>query len=228
MRDGGTLRWAVDAAPGTLNAFQSGANDATSLVAAAVLPAAFRLDGQGRPYLDTDLLRSAKVVRSEPQQVVSYRLNPKAVWSDGRPIAAADFAAQWKALRGTEDAYWTARNAGYDRISSVTAGKDAHEVKVTFEKRYADWQSLFTPLYPKAVTGTAKAFNEGARRELPVAGGPFAVRSASGSPSRWSATPSGGATAPSCPSWSSPPRPPTRGPPTWPPARWTWPRSTAT
>ncbi|MDX2704926.1 ABC transporter family substrate-binding protein [Streptomyces sp. PA03-6a] len=180
VRDGGTLRWAVDAAPGTLNAFQSGANDATALVAAAVLPAAFRLDGKGRPYLDTDLLRSAKVVRSEPQQVVSYRLNPKAVWSDGRPIGAADFAAQWKALRGTEDAYWTARNAGYDRISSVKAGKDAHEVKVTFDKRYADWQSLFTPLYPKAVTGTAKAFNEGARRELPVAGGPFAVRGASG------------------------------------------------
>ncbi|WP_431954123.1 ABC transporter family substrate-binding protein [Actinacidiphila sp. bgisy167] len=180
VRDGGTLRWAVDAAPATLNAFQAGANEATTLVAGAALPAAFRLDGKGRPHLDTDLLRSAKVVRTEPQQVVSYRLNPKAVWSDGRPIGAADFTAQWKALRGTDDAYWSARNAGYDRISSVTKGKDAHEVKVTFAKRYADWQSLFTPLYPKDVTGTAKSFNEGARSTLPVSGGPFAVRSASG------------------------------------------------
>ncbi|MFG2302865.1 ABC transporter family substrate-binding protein [Actinacidiphila glaucinigra] len=179
VRDGGTLRWAVDAAPGTLNAFQAGANETTSLVAGATLPAAFRLDGQGRPQLDTDLLRSAKVVRTEPQQIVSYQLNPKAVWSDGRAIGAADFTAQWKALRGADDAYWTARNAGYDRIASVTAGKDAHEVKVTFKKRYADWQSLFTPLYPKTVTGTAKAFNEGARRALKVSGGPFSVRGAS-------------------------------------------------
>ncbi|MGW3247716.1 ABC transporter family substrate-binding protein [Streptomyces sp. NPDC001070] len=178
VRDGGTLRWAVDAAPGTLNTFQAGANQATSLVAGAVLPAAFRLDGKGRPQLDTDLLRSAKVVRSRPQQVVSYRLNPKAVWSDGRPIAAADFAAQWKALRGTDDAYWTARNAGYERIASVKSGKDAHEVRVTFSKSYGDWQSLFAPLYPKSVTGTAEAFNESARRALPVAGGPFTVRSA--------------------------------------------------
>ena len=55
----------------------------------------------------------------EPKQVVVYKLNPKAVWSDGRALGAEDFAAQWKALRGTENAYWTARNAGYDRIEKI-------------------------------------------------------------------------------------------------------------
>ena len=175
VRDGGTLRWAVDSVPATLNAFQAAADDTTALVTGAVLPVLFRLDGRGRPQRDADYLESAQVVDTTPKQVVEYRLNPKARWSDGRAVTAADFTAQWKALRGKDDAYWTARNAGYDRIASVRPGKDAREVRVTFARPYADWQSLFSPLYPASVTGTATAFNEGARHGLPVSAGPFSV-----------------------------------------------------
>ena len=75
------------------------------------------------------------------------------MWSDGREIGAADFVAQWRALSGKDSAYWTARNAGYDRIEKIERGKNDLEVKVTFAKPYADWRSLFTPLYPKDVTG---------------------------------------------------------------------------
>jgi peptide/nickel transport system substrate-binding protein len=175
VRDGGSLRWAVDSVPATLNAFQSGADDTTALVTGAVLPTLFRLDGRGRPQRDEDYLESAGVVDTTPKQVVEYRLNPKAKWSDGRAVGVADFTAQWKALRGQDDAYWTARNAGYDRIASVTPGKDAHQVRVTFARPYADWQSLFSPLYPTALTATAAAFNEGARHGLPASAGPFSV-----------------------------------------------------
>ncbi|MFE2425238.1 ABC transporter family substrate-binding protein [Streptomyces sp. NPDC059373] len=179
VRDGGTMRWAVDSVPATLNAFQAGADGTTSLVAGAVLPTLFRLDGRGRPQRDADYLDSADVATTEPRQVVSYRLNPKARWTDGRAIGAADFAAQWKALRGKDDAYWTARNAGYDRIESVEPGKEPHEVRVTFAKPYADWQSLFAPLYPASVTGSATAFNDAARHGLPASAGPFSVRNVS-------------------------------------------------
>jgi peptide/nickel transport system substrate-binding protein len=176
LRDGGTLRWAVDAPPATLNAYEAAADQSTALVTAAALPRLFRLDGRGRPSPDSDFLRSAEVVAREPRQVVAYRLNPKAVWDDGRPVGAADFAAQWKALRGLDDGFWAARNAGYDRISDVSEGSDAHEVRVTFRKPYADWRSLFTPLYPRAVTYSAEAFNTSARTSLPAAAGPFAVQ----------------------------------------------------
>ncbi|CAM5244526.1 hypothetical protein SHIRM173S_02933 [Streptomyces hirsutus] len=64
------------------------------------------------------------------------------------------FAAQWRALSGKDSAYWTARNAGYDRIEKIERGKGALEVKVTFNRTYADWKSLFAPLYPKDVMGT--------------------------------------------------------------------------
>ncbi|MFI2430738.1 ABC transporter family substrate-binding protein [Streptomyces sp. NPDC018693] len=176
IADGGTLRWAVDSVPETFNAFQADADATTTRVAQAVLPSMFRLDEGGRPERNPDYLESAKVVETEPKQVVLYRLNQQAVWSDGREIGAADFAAQWRALSGKDSAYWTARNAGYDRVEKIERGKSDLEVRVTFARPYSDWQSLFSPLYPKDVMGTPDAFNDGARRKLNVTAGPFTVQ----------------------------------------------------
>lgn len=157
------LRWAVDTLPDTLNTFQADADATTNRIAGAVLPQLFVLDAKGRPVANPDYLEKAEVIEREPKQVVQYKLNQKAVWSDGREIGAADFVAQWRALNGKDSAYWTARNAGYERIEKIEKGKTDLEVRVTFNKPYADWRSLFTPLYPKQVTGTPDAFNEGAR-----------------------------------------------------------------
>ncbi|MBT2409056.1 ABC transporter family substrate-binding protein [Streptomyces sp. ISL-12] len=176
IADGGTLRWAADSVPDTLNVFQSDADATTTRVAQAVLPSMFRMDATGRPVRNPDYLESAEVVATEPRQVVLYKLNQQAVWSDGREIGAADFAAQWRALSGKDSAYWTARNAGYDRVEKIERGKNDLEVKVTFRRPYADWRSLFTPLYPREVMGTPDAFNDGARRKLKITAGPFAVQ----------------------------------------------------
>ncbi|KOU21691.1 lipoprotein [Streptomyces sp. WM6372] len=173
VADGGVLRWAVDSLPDTLNAFQADADATTTRIAGAVLPQLFVLDDKGRPVANPDYLEKAEVVEREPKQVVLYKLNQQAVWSDGREIGAADFVAQWRALNGKDSAYWTARNAGYDRIEKIERGKTDLEVKVTFNKPYTDWRSLFSPLYPKQVTGTPDAFNEGARGTIKVTAGPF-------------------------------------------------------
>ncbi|MFJ8308583.1 MULTISPECIES: ABC transporter family substrate-binding protein [unclassified Streptomyces] len=178
VADGGTLKWAVDAMPETLNTFQADADTATQRVAQAVLPALFTLDERGRPQRNADYLESAEIVQREPKQVVLYKLNQKAVWSDGREIGAPDFVAQWRALSGKESAYWTARNAGYERIEKIEKGANDLEVKVTFAKPYADWRSLFSPLYPKDVTGTPDAFNDGARQKLKATAGPFRLKDA--------------------------------------------------
>ncbi|MCX5376089.1 ABC transporter family substrate-binding protein [Streptomyces sp. NBC_00091] len=173
VADGGVLRWAVDALPETLNTFQADADSTTNRIAGAALPQLFTLDAKGRPVANPDYLEKAEVVEREPKQVVLYKLNQQAVWSDGREIGAADFVAQWRALNGKDSAYWTARNAGYERIEKIERGKTDLEVKVTFVRPYADWRSLFSPLYPKQVMGTPEAFNEGARGALKVTAGPF-------------------------------------------------------
>lgn len=176
VADGGTLHWAVDAVPETLNTFQADADATTTAVAQAVLPSMYRLDAAGRPQINPDYLESAKVVETEPQQVVLYKLNQQAVWSDGREIGAADFAAQWRALSGKDSAYWTARNAGYERIEKIERGANDLEVRVTFARPYADWRSLFSPLYPKDVMGTPDSFNDSARKKLKVTAGPFRLK----------------------------------------------------
>ncbi|MFK0262249.1 ABC transporter family substrate-binding protein [Streptomyces angustmyceticus] len=176
LKEGGTLRWAVDGMPGTLNAFQSDADATTTRIAGAVLPSMFTIDESGRPQRNADYLDAADISARDPKQVVTYKINPKARWSNGAAITAADFIAQWNALRGRDNAFWTARNAGYDRIGKVEQGADSHEVKVTFARPYADWRSLFTPLYPRSVMGSADAFNDGAREQLRVGAGPFLVQ----------------------------------------------------
>ncbi|SFX32011.1 ABC transporter family substrate-binding protein [Streptomyces atratus] len=173
---GGTVDWAIDSVPATLNAFQADADSSTTRITGALLPTLFPLDAKGRPQLNPDYLESAKVVESEPRQVVLYRLNQQVVWSDGREIGAPDFVAQWRALSGQDSAFWTARNAGYDRIEKIERGADDLEVRVTFAKPYADWRSLFSPLYPKEVTGSPNAFNDGARTTLKATAGPFRLR----------------------------------------------------
>ncbi|MER6534499.1 ABC transporter family substrate-binding protein [Streptomyces sp. 900105755] len=175
VAEGGTLKMAVDAVPETLNTFQADADAGTTRVAQAVLPSMFTIDATGKPVRNPDYLESAKVIETEPRQVVLYKLDQQAVWSDGREIGAADFAAQWRALSGKDSAYWTARNAGYDRIAQIERGANDLEVRVTFDRPYADWRSLFSPLYPKDVMGTPDAFNDGARRKLTVTAGPFRV-----------------------------------------------------
>ena len=41
---------------------------------------------------------------TEPKQVVTYNINPKAIWYDGTPITWEDFDWQWRALNGSNKA----------------------------------------------------------------------------------------------------------------------------
>jgi peptide/nickel transport system substrate-binding protein len=173
---GGTLHWAVDAVPPTLNAYQPDATDATALVDSALLPTLFTLDAHARPTLDQDYLTGAELTSRQPQTVV-YHLNPKAVWSTGAPLSAADFAAQWRALSGRDVAFTAAGTDGYDSISDVRQGATPRDVQVTFGKPYGPWKRLFSPLYPAAATSTAAAFEDGIRTALPADSGPFTFKS---------------------------------------------------
>ncbi|MFD9427097.1 MULTISPECIES: ABC transporter family substrate-binding protein [unclassified Streptomyces] len=179
VADGSSVNWAIDTVPATFNAFQADADSSTARVTGAVLPTLFPLDATGKPRLNPDFLESAKVIGREPKQVVLYKLNQRAVWSNGREIGAPDFVAQWRALSGKDSAFWTARNAGYERIEKIERGSDDLQVRVTFSKPYADWRALFSPLYPKEITGSPDAFNDGARTTLKTSAGPFRLRSVS-------------------------------------------------
>ena len=71
-----------------------GANSVTQMVMEQVWPQAFVVD----PEFEAEtqgFIDSAEVVGLRPM-TVSYVIDPKATWSDGYPITAADFVYNWQ------------------------------------------------------------------------------------------------------------------------------------
>ncbi|MEA2493616.1 MAG: glutathione transport system substrate-binding protein, partial [Thermoleophilaceae bacterium] len=149
-----------------------GTSVATYTILQALMPSMFNGDEKANLTINKDYLDSAEVTGQNPQ-VVTFKINPKATWSDGKPITVKDFQAQAKALSGKNPKYQIASSTGYDRIKSVTQGADEREVVVTFAKPFAEWQSLFSLLYPAATNSDPTVFNKGWLNKIPVTAGPF-------------------------------------------------------
>lgn len=177
LRQGGTLKLAIDQ---WINQYNSNTVDGqqgdAQALTSEVEPVLFHSDTQGVEHADPNYLVSAQVTSTSPQ-VVTYQLNPEAKWSDGKPLSWLDFQAQWKALNGTNSAYEAADTSGYDQISSVTKGSGPQQVEVTFKQSYADWQRLFTPLFPAAAYATPAVFNKGWVDRVPISAGAFKISS---------------------------------------------------
>lgn len=171
---GGTLRWALPEFPSQWNFNHvDGAKGAVEHVIQGVLPYLMRADERSVPHPVPEYLESAALKRTGRGQTVTYRLNPRARWSDGRPLGYADFAAQARALSGRDPRYEVSTVSGYRLIEHVERGALPNEVKVTFARTYADWRSLFSPLYPAAAYASPREFNTGWLNRLPVTAGPF-------------------------------------------------------
>ncbi|RJL34425.1 ABC transporter family substrate-binding protein [Bailinhaonella thermotolerans] len=180
VKDGGVLRWAINEFPTQWNANHVDGNLANALlVINALMPSLFRSDEKGKVTPNPDYLTDAKITATKPKQVVTYTLNPKSKWSDGKPITWRDLAAQWKALNGKNGAYQPADTTGYRDIESVERGKDDRQAVVTFSRPFGEWQSLFyiTPLYPASANETPEQFNKGYVGKIPVTAGPFKFQS---------------------------------------------------
>lgn len=178
LQQGGKMTWAIDQVPANFNLDElDGANLDGSWMLYGVLPMLFRFDASGTPTFNPDYLTGEPKMVAAPQQVVTYKLNPKAVWYDGTPITAADFVAMWKSLDTTNKAYHIAGSTGYDQIQSVVQGANKFEAVVTFRKPFADWKSLFWPLYPASTSDDPNVFNSGWKDRILTSAGPFRFQS---------------------------------------------------
>ncbi len=90
-------------------------------------------------YEPNVLLDGAPKVVTSPNLVITYKINPKAVWSDGQPITSTDFKYTWDHIVNGQNIY---DPTGYSDIASVD-DSDPHTAVVTFSKPYAVWQGLF-------------------------------------------------------------------------------------
>lgn len=173
LRDGGTFRWPVGEIPSNFNYHQLDGALADNIdVMDAMMPQAFLIQPDGTAKVDPHYMESVELTSTEPQ-VVTYTINPRATWSDGTPITWRDFRAQWQALNGSNPAFVVASTTGYDSIASVERGRDDRQVVVTFDPKFADWKSLFSPLYPASTNSDPQVFNEGWTQQPQVTAGPF-------------------------------------------------------
>src|SRR4051794_39232707 len=128
-------------------------------IMSGVLPTAFIINPDYSVTLNTDLLVSAEQTKTSPQTIV-YKINKKAIWSDGTPISANDFIWQWQTQSGTgafcpADVCQAASSAGYNQIKAITPGDGGSTVTVVFNTPFTDWKSLFATLYPAHVAEKA-------------------------------------------------------------------------
>ncbi len=174
LRDGGTFTWAMQQMPANFNHSQiDGGIFDSAMVVGALMPTTFYTDATGAPVWNRDYLASEPTLSTTNGQVVTYEINPKAVWYDGTPITWEDFYWEWKANSGKDSAYRITSANGFENVKSVERGKDDREVIVSFDTPYADWQSIFYLFYPASTNKDPKVFNEGwAERPLTTAG-PF-------------------------------------------------------
>jgi peptide/nickel transport system substrate-binding protein len=176
LKQGGTVRWAVDQFSTQWNYNQvNGPEASTAQVLYGTMPYAFIADKTATVSPNPNFLTSAKADNASGKQVVTLELNPKAKWSDGTPITAKDYETQWQALKDPAGKYQVASSTGYDQISSVKAGKDQNEVIATFSKPFADWKALWSPLYPAKYQDSPEHFNKGYLNKIPATAGPFKV-----------------------------------------------------
>jgi peptide/nickel transport system substrate-binding protein len=94
-------------------------------------------------YKPSLLLTGEAELKESPKQVVTYHINPKAVWSDGQPITSKDFKYLWDQIVNGDDIYDT---TGYANIESVD-DSDPKTAVVTYKSVFADWKSLFGGTY---------------------------------------------------------------------------------
>ena len=137
---GATQTSVIEALDGTFDGFNNFTSANNSFYLGQVLdqvwPSPYIYNNLAKLVLDTDIVTSAKSALVNGQQVVTYVINPKAVWSDGVPLTADDFIYMWQASSGYVDGngnpiytdvdgtpFDVAGNAGYNQIESVVGSK---------------------------------------------------------------------------------------------------------
>lgn len=176
LRDGGDLRMPLDNIPPNFNYNQLDGNEGQNRqILWAMIPRAFNHGADGTSELNTDYVTSAELTSDEPQ-VVTYQINPDAVWDSGRPITWEDFEAQWQAMNGENTDFQFNTTTGWENIATVERGGDDKEVLVTFAEPFAEWEALFSPLYPFETNRDPDTFNEGWQQEPLDTAGPFRVQ----------------------------------------------------
>lgn len=140
FNQGGDVVVAAEGEPGCMDWISTCAGSVWGVwtVETNTMPRAYDFTS-GDLYKPSILLSGEAVLVTAPQQVVTYHLNGKAVWSDGQPITSHDFKYTWDQIAHGQS---ISDQTGYKNIVSVD-DSDPTAAVVTFSQPFADWKQLF-------------------------------------------------------------------------------------
>ena len=174
LKPGGVFRFVqVDICPNFNTSAIEGNLLNCSQVMNTMLPQYIYFDKNAVLQIDKNYALDIKASRVGGKQTVTYTLNPKAKWSNGKTIGLADFVSMWNVQKKAGQGFNITSSAGYEKIESVKKGKTANEIVVTFSETYPDWQPLFSALKPASLTASPDAFNNSWKAAPLVTAGPF-------------------------------------------------------
>ena len=174
LKQGGVFRFVqVDICPNFNTSAIEGNLLNCSQVMGTMLPSYIYFDQNAVIQIDKNYALDIKASRVGGKQTVTYLLNPKAKWSDGKTIGLADFVGMWNVQKKAGQGFNITSSAGYEKIESVKKGKTANEIVVTFSETYPDWQPLFSALKPASLTASPDAFNTSWKAAPLITAGPF-------------------------------------------------------
>lgn len=183
VKDGGELTIASTNSPPNWNPVSASGDITTNRQQQWPLyPHPFLTGTDAGVSLNTQFLESAEVVSTDPM-IIEYVIRDEAVWSDGTPITAADFEYTQKVQDPAACADCQAAfTQGYDLVTGIESENDGKTVRLTFEKPFAPWRTLFPFILPAHVAQSygdlATSFNVGLSENVPtVSGGPYMVES---------------------------------------------------
>ena len=117
-------------------------------------------DGDGTWHPNPAYLTNVNAEEVDGKTVVTYDINPDAVFNDDTPIDWRAFETMWKFNNAENPDVVANSTDGYDQIESVTAGESDKQAVVTYKQAYPWWQALFDRVLHPAVVD-AQTFNEG-------------------------------------------------------------------
>ena len=117
-------------------------------------------DGDGTWHPNPAYLTNVKDEEVDGKTVVTYDINPDAVFNDGTPIDWRGFETMWKFNNAENPDVVANSTDGYDQIESITAGESDKQAVVTYKQAYPWWQALFDRVLHPSVAD-AQTFNEG-------------------------------------------------------------------
>jgi peptide/nickel transport system substrate-binding protein len=160
-----TFTWGYEQEFNTYNANTTDGNaSANAAVLNQVLRGFWYFGADGSVTPDKDFGTYEKTADSP--LTVKYSINPKAVWSDGKPVDCDDIVLAWLSQNGTtgDKGFTPAGTSGYQDQNKPACKAGDKNFTITYKKPFADWAAEYgaTSIVPAHVveqqTGMTKTF----------------------------------------------------------------------